>query len=132
MSDQRDEMLRNLGFPEKAIYILNSNLNVGKMENPTVTTSHEGVCGDIMQLYVQITENTIVEASYDFTGCAGLQTCGSAITEMIKGMNIDEAAKIDVEDIVNYVEGYPQKKIDCAELARDTVRKAIDIYLSKN
>ena len=132
MTDQRNEMLRNLGFSEKAINILISNLNVGKIENPTVTTSHEGECGDIMQIYVQIKNNTIIEASYDYTGCAGLQTCGSAITEMIKGMNIEEAAKLDTKDIVDYVEGIPLKKYDCAELARDTVRKAIDIYLSKN
>lgn len=131
MSDQRNEMLRNLGFSDKAIHILNSNLNVGKMDNPTITTSHEGVCGDIMQLYMQIKNDKITDASYDYTGCAGLQTCGSAITEMIKGMNIDEAVKIDVQDIIDYVEGYPQKKIDCAELARDTVRKAIKIYSEK-
>jgi len=128
MSEQRNQMLRNLGFSDKAIHILESQLNVGQIDNPTVTTSHQGVCGDIMELYMKIEDNTILDAKYNYTGCAGLQTCGSAITEMIRGMAIDDAVKIDVQNIIDYVEGYPEQKIDCAELARDTVRKAIDIY----
>ena len=44
---------------------------------------------------------------------------------MIKGKRLDEAANIGVKDIIDYLEGIPQQKYECAEISRDTLRKAL-------
>ena len=54
-----------------------------------------------------------------------------ALTTMIKGMSLDEAARIDVPQIVEFLGSIPPNKLDCAELARDTLRKAIEIERAK-
>ena len=65
---------------------------------------------------------------YEYIGCAGLQSCASALVELIRGNSLDTAEKIEIEDIINFLEGIPEQKYECAEIARDTLRKAIQSY----
>ena len=125
MDEGRQQLLEDMGFSPKAISILENNLNMYAMENPSITEKHQGSCGDILFLSLKITSNSIENAAYEYIGCAGLQACASALTEMIKGKRLDEAANIGVKDIIDYLEGIPQQKYECAEISRDTLRKAL-------
>ena len=125
MDEGRQQLLEDMGFSPKAISILENNLNMYTMENPSITEKHQGSCGDILFLSLKITSNSIENAAYEYIGCAGLQACASALTEMIKGIRLDEAANIGVKDIIDYLEGIPQQKYECAEISRDTLRKAL-------
>ena len=125
MDEGRQQLLEDMGFSPKAISILENNLNMYTMENPSITEKHQGSCGDILFLSLKITSNSIENAAYEYIGCAGLQACASALTEMIKGKRLDEAANIGVKDIIDYLEGIPQQKYECAEISRDTLRKAL-------
>jgi len=125
MDEVRKQLLEAMGFSEKAISILENNLNMYTMENPSITEKHQGSCGDILFLSLNINEDKIQDAAYDYIGCAGLQACASALTEMVKGKDIDEATKFEVQDIIDYLEGIPEQKYECAEISRDTLRKAI-------
>lgn len=125
MDEVRQQLLEDMGFSPKAISILENNINMYTMENPSITEKHQGSCGDILFLSLKITSNSIENAAYEYIGCAGLQACASALTEMIKGKRLDEAANIGVKDIIDYLEGIPQQKYECAEISRDTLRKAI-------
>ena len=58
MKDQiRAQLLSEMGFSQKAIHILEQNLNMGIMDDPTVTAQHEGTCGDILMLSLKINDN---------------------------------------------------------------------------
>jgi NifU-like protein involved in Fe-S cluster formation len=128
MEEIRQKLLLDMGFSQKAVAILDQNLNMGTMENPTITEQHQGSCGDILFLSLKISENVIEDAMYEYIGCAGLQSCASALSEMIRGKSLDIAEKIEIEDIIEFLEGIPKKKYECAEIARDTLRKAIQNY----
>jgi NifU-like protein involved in Fe-S cluster formation len=128
MDAVRVELLKNMGFSDKAISILDQNLNLGKMEDPSVSEKHQGACGDILFLFLKIKEDIIQEASYEYIGCAGLQVCASAVTELVRGRTPDQARGIEAADIINYLESIPQRKYECAEIARDTLRKAIEAW----
>jgi NifU-like protein involved in Fe-S cluster formation len=128
MDQVRIELLKNMGFSDKAIAILDQNLNIGKMENPTVSEKHQGACGDILFLSLKIEQDVIRDARYEYIGCAGLQVCASAVTEMIKNLPVEQARHIEAQDIIQYLESIPQRKYECAEISRDTLRKAIDIW----
>ena len=125
MDRTQRQLLLAMGYSEKAVSILEKSLNMGKMDNPSITEQHQGSCGDILILSLKIKNNVIKNAKYEYIGCAGLQSCASALSEMIKGKTLEEAERFEIEDIINFLEGIPQKKYECAEIARDTLRKII-------
>ena len=125
MDKKREQLLVQLGFSDKAISVLDSKANMGPMEKPTVNEQHQGICGDILVLSLEVKDQQIKDASYEFIGCAGLQACASAMTELVKGKTVDEAEKLEVEDILEYLQGIPEQKHECAEIARDTLKKAL-------
>jgi len=114
-----------MGFSEKAVLILEKQINIGTMNQPSITEQHQGSCGDILFLSLKIEDESIKDAMFEYIGCAGLQSCASALTEMIKNKTLEEAAKIDVNEIIDYLNGIPEQKYECAEIARDTLGKAI-------
>ncbi len=131
MDEKRIALLQAMGYSEKAIqYILNKT-NVGEIEKPSVSAKNQGTCGDIMILHLVIQDERIQEAKYDYIGCAGLQAAGSALTDMIKGLTIQEATKIQAQDVLNFLGGLPQQKHECALLASNTLKKAIENYQQK-
>ena len=125
MENVRRKLLRDMGFSEKAVDILDINLNMGTMKSPSITQQHQGTCGDILFLSLKIDIDIISDAMYEYIGCAGLQSCASALTEMIKNKTVDEAIKFTVNDIINYLEGIPKQKYECAEIAYNTLHLAI-------
>ena len=125
MDEIHRKLLLDMGFSEKAVTILDQKLNMGTLQKASITEQHQGSCGDILFLSLIIEDQTIKDAMYEYIGCAGLQSCASALTEMIKGMALQQAEKIEIENIIDYLGGIPKKKYECAEIARDTLRKAI-------
>ena len=132
MDEVREQLLEAMGFSKKAISILRDSVNMYTMENPSITEQHQGTCGDILFLSLKIDEDKIQDAAYEYIGCAGLQACASGLTEMIKGKNITEATHYEVQDIIDYLEGIPEQKYECAEISRDTLRKAIEKWKDTN
>lgn len=131
MNEKRIELLKAMGYTDKGIQYILQKTNVGEIENPSITVKGRGTCGDIMILQLTIENNHIVEAKYDYIGCAGLQAAGSALTEMIKGKSINQAEKIESKDILDYLGGLPQQKHECALIASTTLKKALQKYHSE-
>jgi NifU-like protein involved in Fe-S cluster formation len=125
MEETRQKLLSDMGFSQKAISILDQKINMGTMKNPSITEQHQGSCGDILFLSLKIEKEIIIDAQYEYIGCAGLQSCASALTMMIKNKSLEESLKYSVDDIINFLEGIPHQKYECAEIARDTLQKAL-------
>ncbi len=60
--------------------------------------------------------------------CIGTVACGNMLTEMIKGMKVDDALKIQPEDVINKLGGVPKESEHCAKLAVITLKKALADY----
>ena len=125
MSPDREDLLKDLGYSSKSIQFIQNDHNLGQLPVFTNRTSHVGECGDMLRLYLDVDGEKIRKASYELTGCAGLQACASGLTDIVQGMTLGEAREVDVEQIIEFLGGLPNAKMDCAELARDTLRKAI-------
>ncbi len=127
MSEVR-ELLKKSGYSSRAIEYYIRKENVGEIKDPSVRFAYTGPCGDTMEIFLKIESNVIKDAKFQAIGCAGAFASGSALMEMIKGKTLEQAEKIDEEDIMKHLGRIPKQKIHCACLAKRTLRKAIEQY----
>ncbi|RWX43717.1 NifU-like protein [Candidatus Electrothrix marina] len=104
--------------------------NVGEVENPSGTGDVGSLaCGDALKLTIKVDENDIiVDAQFKTFGCASAIASSSVLTELIKGMPVDEAAKITNEDIAEALGGLPKEKMHCSVMGREALEAAIADY----
>ncbi|HFE65331.1 hypothetical protein B1H10_08490 [candidate division KSB1 bacterium 4484_188] len=131
MDETRIALLRSMGYSEKAIELISRNANLGEIENPTVTSKHSGTCGDVMILYLTLENGIVKDAKYQYVGCAGLQSTGAGLVEMIKGQPLAKIEHITAADIINYLESIPAAKYECAKIAQNALHKALENYREK-
>ena len=112
----------------------NNPRNVGKMDlgDPNVGTGMVGApsCGDVMKLQIRVEKDIIQDAVFKCYGCGSAIASSSIITEMLKGMALDEAHEIKNVEVVEQL-NLPPVKIHCSVLAEDSIKAAIQDYKSK-
>ena len=99
--------------------------NLGCMEAPDAHAIITGWCGDTMEIYLRLNGSTIEEATFMTDGCGAAVASGNMLTTMVQGMALDEANRIDPQDLLLALDGLPDERAHCAELAVNTLRKAI-------
>ena len=122
------------GYSEKALDHFLHPRNVGAVENPDVVAIvGDPSCGDFLELSLKINpeDETIEDIKFRVFGCGGAIVTASALTEMVKGKSIHEAAKISGADVIIYLDGIPTDKQHCSLLAVKALQAAIENYLKK-
>lgn len=93
---------------------------VGKVGNP--------LCGDILTLYIKVEQGKIENISYETLGCAAAISVSDILCEMVKGKTLNQALKINFQDIVDKLRPLPPIKIHCTRLGVQALRAAIEDY----
>jgi nitrogen fixation NifU-like protein len=129
LSEEELTLMVESGYSNKAIQLFADNVNVGKIEHPTVATTFLGPCGDLIKLYLKINEKNVIEdAKFYYLGCPGSASSASAMITLLKGKTVNQAKKMTGDEILEELGGLPKSKLDCTTLSIKTLRKAIAEY----
>ncbi len=118
-----------LKYSKKVIEHFKNPRNVGIIEDAdAVGEVGSPVCGDMVTVYLKIDEKTkkIVDIKFQSFGCASNIATASVMTELVKGLTIEEAKKFDWKKIYEELDQLPPTKIHCSVLAVDGLKKAIE------
>lgn len=123
-----------MAYSEKVVDHYENPRNVGKMEiDDTVGTGMVGApaCGDVMKLQIKVHDGIITDAKFKTYGCGSAIASSSLITEMVKGMSLEQAGSIKNSDIAEEL-ALPPVKIHCSILAEDAIKAAVADYRAKH
>ena len=118
-----------MAYSDKVLDHYENPRNVGKMDesDENVGTGMVGApaCGDVMRLQIKVSDSGIIEdAKFKTYGCGSAIASSSLVTEILKGMNLDEAVTISNSDIASEL-ALPPVKIHCSVLAEDAIKAAV-------
>lgn len=126
--------MKSTTYSDKVLDHFKNPRNVGEIEDADgVGRVGNPVCGDLMWIYLKIAKNekgeeVIEDIKFKTFGCGSAVSTSSMITEMAKGMTLDEAYKITRQNVANELDGLPPIKMHCSNLAADALKAAIDNY----
>lgn len=120
-------------YTDKVLDHFSNPRNMGEVEGANgVGMVGNAKCGDIMQMFIKVNDDEIIEeVGFKTFGCGAAIATSSMATEMIKGKSIDEALSLTNQAVVEALEGLPPVKIHCSVLAEEAVKSAIEDYRKK-
>jgi nitrogen fixation NifU-like protein len=120
-------------YSEKVMDHFMNPRNVGEIPDADgVGTVGNPVCGDMMAFYVKVDdEDRLADVKFKTFGCGAAIAVSSIVSEMAKGLTLEEAKKLTNKDVANELDGLPPNKMHCSNLGADALRKAIEDYETK-
>jgi Fe-S cluster assembly scaffold IscU len=125
------------GYHEKVLDHYNNPRNVGSMNRKDLDVGSGLVgapaCGDVMKLQIRVDKdtNTISDVKFKTFGCGSAIASSSYLTELVRGMTLEEAGKVTNVAIAKEL-CLPPVKLHCSMLAEDAIKSAISDYYTKN
>ena len=119
-------------YSEKVMDHFTNPRNVGEMPDADgVGPVGNAKCGDIMQMFIKVENDIIVDVKFKTFGCGAAIATSSMATELVKGKSIDEALTLTNSAVVEALEGLPPVKVHCSVLAEEAIKTALADYYNK-
>ena len=84
-----------------------------------------------LQIRVDSATNTISDVKFKTFGCGSAIASSSYLTELVRGMSLEQAGRIKNTEIAKEL-CLPPVKLHCSMLAEDAIKSAIRDYQNKS
>lgn len=116
-------------YSDKVMDHFTNPRNVGEIPDANgVGMVGNAKCGDIMQMFLKIENDVIVDVKFKTFGCGAAIATSSMATELIKGVTVEEALKLTNAAVMEALDGLPPVKVHCSVLAEQAIRAALSDY----
>jgi nitrogen fixation NifU-like protein len=127
----------NKTYTKRVIEYFTKQKYVGEIKNADgIGKVGNILCGDIMHVYIKVGDKNgkehIKDIKFKTFGCVAAIASSSALAEVAIGKNLEDAAKINRDDIIKKLGNLPPIKTHCSILGEEALSEAIYDYLSKN
>ena len=119
-------------YSDKVMDHFQNPRNVGEIEDANgVGEVGNAKCGDIMKIYLKISNGIITDVKFKTFGCGAAVATSSMATELIKGKKIEDALKVTNKAVMEALDGLPPVKVHCSVLAEEAIKAAVSDYYKK-
>jgi nitrogen fixation NifU-like protein len=138
MAEDIDGIVKNLqeavlaGYSQRFKDEFFNPRNFGTIENPDSHVHITGVCGDTIEMSLIVRDAKIHDIKFTTDGCGATVACASYVTRTAQGKSVEEALRIEPDDVDRYFEGLPEEHKHCAKLAVITLRAAVEEYRNRS
>ena len=121
-------------YSEKVLDHFTHPRNVGEIEDANgVGEVGNAKCGDIMKIYLKVSDDGIIEdVKFKTFGCGAAVATSSMATEMVMGKTIEEAMEVTNKAVMEALDGLPPVKVHCSLLAEEAIHAALWDYAEKH
>jgi nitrogen fixation NifU-like protein len=119
-------------YSEKVMDHFMNPRNVGEIPDADgVGTVGNPVCGDMMAFYIKVNDGHLSDVKFKTFGCGAAIAVSSMVSEMAKGMSLEEAKQLNRNQVAEELDGLPPNKMHCSNLGAEALQKAIEDYESR-
>ena len=105
--------------------------NIGSIEDANVVVqAGDPSCGDALVFFIRIENEIILDIKFLIKGCGAAIATSSMATEMVMGKNLDDVLMLDDEKIAAALDGLPEEKMHCSNMAASALHAAVFQYRS--
>jgi nitrogen fixation NifU-like protein len=131
LQEQIVEQIREV-YSEAVIDHWQNPRNFRRMETADGYAKNTGSCGDTMEMFLRVRDDKVIECTFQTDGCGTTIVCGSVATELAAGKPfIEVLGAVSAAEILRVLGGLPDDSVHCAQLAAETLRRALADYLYK-
>ena len=117
-----------MGYSKRYLQHFTNPQGVGELDpfDKISQVEHQGGgCFDKVKLTLQIDDGKINDAMFRARACSGTIAACSALIDKIKGMELEAAKNLTSQDLIDHLEGVPEKKLHSVELAVEALKEAL-------
>jgi nitrogen fixation NifU-like protein len=86
---------------------------------------------DTVRIFLKFEEDKVVQANFQTRGSAASSMCGFFAAQLALRKTRDELTKITGETIIEFMGGLPEEDRQCAVIAAESIKKALQDYGTK-
>jgi nitrogen fixation NifU-like protein len=118
-------------YSAKVLDHVNNPRNVGSIEDANVVVqAGDPGCGDALVFFIKIENDVINDIKFLIKGCGAAIATSSMATELVMGKNLVEVLTINDKRIATALDGLPEEKMHCSNMAASALHAAVQQYRS--